>query len=233
MYLGEVNQLINDYGDLKITKKQLYSQLDCATYRRVASEINKAEKIRSKIVRDKNMQVVYLTGGSGSGKTVFAKYWADKLHFDYFVSGGNNDILDGYDREECIILDDFRASTMSFPEFIKMIDNNTNSSVTSRYYNKDVSNCKLVIITSIVSPQQTYLKFLADDLKKEPPEQFYRRLHHVYYEIQDNGDIREKVTDTEAFTGRKLANIFDVFNELGINPARDKPEIDYTSVFFE
>ena len=55
-------------------------------------------------IKERNLEVVYITGGSGSGKTLSAKYFAEKFGYDSFVSGSGDDFLDGYDKEECLII---------------------------------------------------------------------------------------------------------------------------------
>ena len=218
----DLEQLILDYGDLKISKRQLMSQLTAADYIKLAGKIKKAAEFRSAKITARNLEVIYINGKSGSGKTVFAKYLAEQLHFDFFVSGSGEDFLDGYDKEECIILDDFRASSMKFMEMLKFLDNNTNSSVRSRYYNKDISNTKLIIITSVVPPQDLYSMFKNDTEFKEPAKQFYRRIGDVYFRIEDDGDIAGIDIESQDYNGESLGNIKDIFAKLGIDPTKKR-----------
>lgn len=222
-------QLLNEYATLKMSKKAFYKVMteNPSIFIKEKSKIAAAEKLRASIVKDRNLEVVYFTGNSGSGKTTAAKYFASKLNYDYFVTGSGDDILDSYDKEECLILDDFRAGSMKFMEVLKMLDNNTNSSVKSRYNNKDLSNCKLIIITSVFQPNELY-KCLKDEENEEPVEQFYRRLKHHFYKISESGDIAEytlKVNEIEQ-TGKSLGNVKDIYAELGINPSK----VDDTSL---
>ena len=99
---------------------------------------------------DRQMEVIYIFGRTGSGKSTFAKYIAAKRDLSVFISSGDNDIFDGYTQEDCIILDDFRGGNLSFPEILKLLDNNSNSTISSRYHNKDIGHCKLLIVTSIL-----------------------------------------------------------------------------------
>lgn len=62
---------------------------------------------------------------------------------------------------------------MRFSDFIKMIDNNTDTRVKSRYYNKNITECKLIIITSIHNMDTFYNNIFAE--KDEPLIQFQRR----------------------------------------------------------
>ena len=172
----EIEELINNYANLKISRKKLINQISFEEYVKYSSKINKAEEYRSMTVKDRNLEVVYIHGSSGSGKTTLAKYLSEQLGFDYFVSGSGDDILDSYDKEECIILDDFRAGSMKFMEVLKFLDNNTNSSVKSRYNNKDISNCKIIFITTVIKPSELYKSFSSDEGVNEPAKQFYRRI---------------------------------------------------------
>ena len=222
-------KLIDEYAICKMSKKKLYKNFadNPAAFRKYAGDINKAEKLRHNLISDRNLEVVYFTGASGSGKTTLAKYFAMKLNYDFFVSGSGDDIFDNYDKEECIILDDWRAGNMRFSEILKMLDNNTNSSIKSRYNNKDISNCKLIILTSVINPFDLY-KVLKDTENDEPIEQFYRRLRHHYFKIDSDDCIREynlKINDTSP-TGKCLGYMKDVYEELGINPAK----VDDTSL---
>lgn len=187
-------QKINDYGNLKITKRQLFKHFEgrFEDFEGYSTKYKKAKEFRSQRVSERHLEVVYICGPSGSGKTTIAKYFAQLAGFDAFVSGSGEDFMDGYDNEECIVLDDFRAGTMLFSEVLKLLDNHTNSSVKSRYFNKDISNCKLIFITTVLRPRELYSKKFEES--DEPFEQFARRIKHHYYKI-DTKIINDKKED--------------------------------------
>ena len=218
---SNIEDLIEQYANLEITKRQFYKQIESVggwnAYEANFSSINKAEKFRSYKLKERNLEVIYVCGPSGSGKTTFGKWIASKLNYDPFVSGSGEDFLDGYDKEECIILDDFRASSMKFAELLKMLDNNTNSSVRSRYYNKDISNCKLIVLTSIMKPDELYSFFKDDngESNQEPIEQFYRRIKHHFYWISPTKVYEIKTSDVNHPI--EYMNIDLMYNDLGIN----------------
>ncbi|WP_339332482.1 hypothetical protein [Paulownia witches'-broom phytoplasma] len=108
------------------------------------------------------MECVFITGKSGSGKTTLAKKIAKDKNYQTYISSGSNDILDDYRGEECIILDDLRSNCLGLSDLLKMLDNNTASSVKSRYKNK-VLECKLIIITTVKSIDD----FFEDIFKKD------------------------------------------------------------------
>lgn len=144
-------------------------------YHKYKSLINDAfEYRRDKLANksDRELDVVYVQGASGTGKTSFAKWLCKQKGYSHFISSTGDDILDGYKGQDCIILDDIRSTTMRFSDFVKMIDNNTNSLVKSRYYNKSMTECKLLIITTVYSIEKFYKLFEEDD---EPRLQFERR----------------------------------------------------------
>lgn len=228
-----IDTLIRDYANLHITKREFYKQLETVGgwdgYKALYSDVTKAEKYRANKLKDRDLEVLYICGPSGSGKTTLAKWIAQKLSYDPFISGGGDDILDGYDKEECIILDDFRASTMTFSELLKFLDNNTGSTVRSRYFNKDINNCKLIIITTIEKPDNIYGKAIHNDdgsLKTEPIEQFYRRLKHHFLFVSTKTDSVWELSLNGKFDKRELYKLQDMYDELGIK----RDEVDDNSI---
>lgn len=217
---------IYKYGECEITKTKLMNMLTAADFHKHARLIKNMQEYRIIKVRDRDMKVIYLTGQSGSGKTTLAKYMAVAHNYDYFISGSGKDVLDGYDKEECIILDDLRGDAFTKAELFKLTDNNTNSSVKSRYKNKDISYCKLMIITSIKTPFELYNW---KDESNETFEQFARRIGHSYASICDNGDIYYKYIDTN---NNKITSVLANFNMnlvfafLGINKGQSDKSLE-------
>lgn len=119
------------------------------------------------------MEVMYLVGGAGVGKTTFAKKLCEGKG-DYFISSSGKDFLDGYSGQPCIILDDFRGSQATLSTILKLLDNNTASSVESRYKNKSISECKMMIITSVLKPYDMFKNAFTEN--NEPYDQFKRRI---------------------------------------------------------
>lgn len=142
-------------------------------FMRYETQINRAYRYRIDNIKKENreMEVIYICGASGSGKTSYAKFLAEAQGLKSFIAGSSNDPLDGYRGESCLILDDLRASCMSISDLLKMLDNHTGSLVKSRYKNKFLE-CRLVIITSIKTIDQLYAMFVEQD---EPLEQLKRR----------------------------------------------------------
>jgi len=155
-------------------------------YTRWKTKIDNAFSYRDvKLLNEVNriMDVVYIWGDSGTGKTTYAKKCAEDRKLSMFISSGGSDFLDGYNGQECIILDDFRGSTAPLNVILKLLDNNTCSSVPSRYRNKSISECKLIIITTILPMEKMFSDVF--ELNSEPLDQFKRRCGVVMHFTMD------------------------------------------------
>lgn len=144
---------------------------------------------------NRSMECIFITGGSGTGKSTYAKMIASQKGFATYVSSGGKNPLDNYKGEECIILDDTRCSTWSLTDFLKLTDNHTDSLVGCRYYNKSIAECKLLIVTSCKNLDQFYENATKED--GEPKKQLFRRfkiyiklsekdMQLAYYDEQEN-----------------------------------------------
>lgn len=213
-----IEALMYQYGECQITKRQLFENMTANDFNKHKRLYDNMRQYRTLKMEARSMQVMYITGPAGSGKTTLAKYMADQLKYDFFVSGSGKDPLDGYDKEECIILDDLRADSFTKAELFKLTDNNTNSSVKSRYNNKDISRCKLLIITSVKMPRALY-DWNDDD---EPADQFARRLGYTFinissdnvgtvYECKLNKDLTSTFKDMKP-AGFNMALVYGILN---------------------
>lgn len=117
-------------------------------------------------------EVIFMTGEPGTCKTTFAKDWAKSQNLSCFVSGSSNDPFDNYKGEDVVVLDDLRGSVFTLTDLLKILDNNTNTLVKSRYYNK-ILNCQYIIITSVKEIDDFYQNVFEHE--EEPILQLKRR----------------------------------------------------------
>lgn len=223
-------ELLEKYGNCEITKRDLVDNMDAKDYNKYALQYKRMKEFRQLKIGDRQMKVMYITGPAGSGKTTLAKYMARVLNYDSFISGSGKDVLDGYDKEECIILDDLRADAFTKAELFKLTDNNTNSSVKSRYANKDISSCKLMIITSIKDPYSLYN--WNEDIK-ETFTQFARRLDYMFLSINENGSIFECAYNKDSYNvscSMSDYSMSDIYKIMGIEKQLGK---DFMSMIYE
>ena len=122
---------------------------------------------------NRNMECIFISGGTGTGKTTQAKMFANQKGYECYISSGGKNPLDNYKGEECIILDDLRDSTYKLSDFLKLTDNNTDSLVGCRFYNKSIAECRLLIVTSVKNIEDFYFNATQDE--KEPQQQLFRR----------------------------------------------------------
>ena len=168
----------------EIREYNLYDEVNIVEYDKYKRSIDNAFMYRQKILLkegSRQMNVIFISGRSGSGKTTYAKMMCENQNYSYFISSSSNDPFDGYAGQDAIILDDLRGSSFTFADLLKITDNHTGSSVKSRYKNKWLE-CKLMIITSIMPIEEFYTNVF--ESSSEPLIQFERRCQT--YIIMDN-----------------------------------------------
>lgn len=142
-----------------------------------AREIREAFKCRTEYlqatVKHRQMECIFITGTSQSGKTTLAKQIAESRNYSYYISSGGSDFMGEFSMQDCVILDELRPSVLSLSELLKLLDNNTVTSVKSRYKNKCLATCKLLIITTVLDIDTFYSNVFSEE--NEPIIQFKRR----------------------------------------------------------
>lgn len=176
---------------------------------------------------DRHMEVMFVCGKGGTGKTYYARKLMDNLKYDYCISSSSNDPFQDYLGQKGMILDDLRDKAFELEDLLKILDNNTSSSVKSRFSNK-VFNGELMIITTSVPLRYWYPDYKSG--RYDTLEQLYRRIScyvevtmdeiTVYHEIDKYGfptgfgtvyknDLHEKVDKQ-----KKKTNFNDVFGKI-------------------
>lgn len=183
------------------------------------------------LTTDRNIQVVFITGKGGAGKTYYAKKLLTGLNYDFCVSSASNDPFQDYLGQKGIILDDMRDYAFAFEDLLKTLDNNTSSSVKSRFANK-VFNGEMIVITSSVplvhwyknkDDKGNYYNLDADDLI-----QLYRRIScYVVVTKQDISVYNDGVDELGKPKGK--ATMFK--NELVDMKAEQRVKPDFLGMF--
>lgn len=123
---------------------------------------------------ERKIDVVFICGKAGTGKTYYAKKMLRKMGYDFCVSSSSNDPFQDYLGQKAIILDDLRdRSFENMEDLLKILDNNTSSSVRSRFTNK-VFNGKIIVITSTVPICYWYPLMRCN--RNDSLDQLYRRI---------------------------------------------------------
>lgn len=168
------NEIIDKIVSGEIREFNYFDYIGIEEYDKYKKSIDNAFKYRTDKIKGvaREMECVFITGDSGTGKTTYAKKIAKEKGYSIFVSSGSNDPLDDYKGQDCIILDDLRPSCMGLSDLLKMLDNHTASTVKSRYKNK-VLECKLIIITTTLDIESFFNNVFSEE--KETIIQLKRR----------------------------------------------------------
>lgn len=144
------NEIVNLIQEGIIKEYNLTNFITSSEYIKFERVIRSAFSYREKLLKtfSRNMNVIFIHGCSGCGKTAYAKEFCEKKGLDYFISSSSNDLFYGYLGQPCVILDDLRGFSFDFSDFLKLLDNNTNSTVKARYNNKNLVEVQYLIITS-------------------------------------------------------------------------------------
>lgn len=137
---------------------------------------NSLEHYIGRIAMEKNrsIRVVFMSGGTGTGKTTFAKKYCEVSNKSYCLSSSSNDPMQDYKGEDVLIFDDLRDTEFTFTDLLKILDNHTNSTVKSRYRNK-VFIGDTIIITSYKPLCDWYF-----NVDVEAKKQLYRRIKEQF-----------------------------------------------------
>ncbi len=172
-----------------ITKEEVEKKLTGSQYAKNQPGIEKiwakrleymAEEWRKDMIANhRTVRVIWIYGESGTGKTSFAKEYAEKAGQEYFVSGSSRDIFQRYAGQHTMILDEFRPNVIPYQDFLRITDPFGASSVVmapSRYSDKALA-CDLIIITSPYSPFEFYRNSKGWAVSEEDSfEQLHRRI---------------------------------------------------------
>lgn len=131
------------------------------------------------LTADRKLDVMFICGRSGTGKTYYAKKLLASLGYDFCISSSSNDPFQDYLGQKAIILDDLRDRSFELEDLLKILDNNTFSSVRSRFMNK-VFNGELIVITTPMPLAFWYREYRYNAF--DTLEQLYRRIS-CYVEV--------------------------------------------------
>jgi len=179
---------------------------------------------------ERKLQVIFICGKGGVGKTYYAKKLLTSMGLDFCISSSSNDPFQDYMGQKAIILDDLRDKafmngngTDNFEDLLKILDNNTNSSVKSRFNNK-VFNGEVIVITSAVPLRYWFPshKGGSDDL-----QQLYRRIS-LYVHLTDTLVNVYSSIDSQ---GNPCGNEVSYKNEVRALKEQSKPQSDLFAEF--
>jgi hypothetical protein len=178
--------ILEDINNGKIREYNQYIKIPITIWAKYKTRIENAllyYKERVCMDKTRNIEVIFMSGPTGIGKTTYAKIYCEQAKKSCCISSSSNDFMQDYKGEDVLVLDDARDDVLKFHDLLKAIDNHTKSTVKSRYHNKAFIG-ELIIITS--------KKPLADwyfNIPKEDKEQLYRRIQTQFKFYEDRIEI--------------------------------------------
>lgn len=204
-----IEDIINRISVGEIRDFELNKYVSPILYTKYDTKLEKAFKLFDRNWRYErranDIEVWFFTGGSGNGKTTIAKAIAENIieqgkHKGICISSSSNDPLQDYHGEDFLILDDLRDNAFTYTDLVKLLDNNTRSSIKSRYNNKTFYG-KYIFITSYLPLEDWYKnRKNKNDAVNEDKKQLYRRITKYFNILTDtveeyniiNGDLNNK-----------------------------------------
>lgn len=223
-------QIIGDFEHYSYAQQlQHINTLPASDKAQAFSKLRKLWELHCQILTltpNRSIQVMFVTGKGGTGKTYYAKKLLDSLGYDYCISSSQNDPFQDYLGQKAIIFDDMRDSTYEhFEDLLKVLDNNTSSTVRSRFTNK-VFNGAMIIITSSVPIRYWYpqLKYPGS----ESLSQLYRRIS-CYVEVSETLiTVYDEGLDEQG----KPIGLGQIFkNELVEKKKENKSKVNFKAMF--
>lgn len=158
--------LLNSLYEGKITKENLEKKLNGSQYGRMKRQIEdvwskylqfQAAKWREEMKKSgKQIEVIWISGEAGTGKTSLAREYAEKSNQPYFITGSSRDLFQNYSGEHTMIIDELRADMIKYPDLLRILDPfGSQVMAPSRYSDKPLA-CDLILITSPYNPAEFY-----------------------------------------------------------------------------
>lgn len=190
----QFNKLENDILDFKILHYEFNEQLATnRVYRELkdhyANKIDQAFDTQKIAIYEKgknhrSLEVIFVEGAEGNGKSGIAIAYCQYKGWSYFVASDKNDPMEGYGSQKCMILEDLRDDTFSYDSFLRLLNTYVGSSVKSRYRNKAFTGDTIII--SSYCPLSEYYKV---DEKKGKKKKYVADESYFDYEAYGR-DIR-------------------------------------------
>lgn len=205
---GDIDHLLDCLYIGFLSREDLEKQLSGSQYAKHHKKIDDVwakrlqnlaeERMKLRKATGKKVEVIWIYGEAGTGKTRFAKELAGKQDKDYFITGSSRDPFQRYSGEDVIIYDEARPNDIPFSDLLRLLDPyGEDVSAPSRYYDKAIC-AACYYITTPYSPIGFYRKIMGEGWKEQTDgfSQLLRRLSLVL--MMTNDEIQSMEYDAQS-----------------------------------
>ena len=189
------------------------------------------QRVKERKAKGQQVEVIWIFGAAGTGKTRFAKEQAAKREKDFFITGSSRDPFQRYSGQDVIIYDEARPNDIPFSDLLKLLDPyGEDVSAPSRYYDKAICAASY-FITSPYSPLAFYQKIMGENWAEQSDgfDQLLRRLSlviqmttkdifAVYYDFRNSEFIpveeTRRANSYRKEIGKPAEDMVGLFNSL-------------------
>ena len=222
---ARINEIIELIADGTIREYNINDFVTVKEYDKYKSHIKNALEYRSIILErqnTRNMEVIYIYGDGGTGKSTFAESIARERGYSFKRSASERDPLATYKGQDAFVLDDVRGDTFKFQDWMCILDNFQDRPGSSRFHDRHFTECRLLFITGTDTIEK-FWKELSADRPNEDPHQFYRRVKTVIHMTGKAIYCKRYDEDSHCF-GKEYYMNNDIYKKYGIHPETDEEQ---------